>query len=191
VKAVKGEVRILGIDDGHFEKYGPGRDVLVVGAVMRGCSELEGVLSTFVEKDGADATYRLAEMIAATKHRCQLRAVMLSGTTLAGFNIVDIDELSMRTKLPVIAVLRRKPDYDEVRKALACLPGAERRFAISQMAGKIHSYRKVFFQAAGIGQQAAQEIIDATLRKSNLPEPVRIAHMIASGVTTGESTRRA
>jgi endonuclease V-like protein UPF0215 family len=187
---MKPEIKVLGIDDGFFVKK-QAKEVLVIGVVVRGNNEVEGVLSTHVEQDGTDATKKLVEMVRKSRHGKQVKALMLSGTTLAGFNIVDITELSKRCGLPVMAVLRKKPDWGAVRKALANFTDHEQRMERAQRAGKLYSYRKMFFQTAGIDQHGAQEIIDVTMRKSNLPEPVRLAHLIASGVTVGESTKRA
>jgi len=187
---MKDEIRVLGIDDGYFLKHGKGR-VLVVGAVLRGNKELEGILSCSVEKDGRDATKRLVKMINTSKHKRQLRYIMTNGTTLAGFNVLDIAELHKKTRLPVLSVLRKKPNLEKVDKALDHFRDKKARLAILEKAGEMSQYRKLWFQTAGVSLSEAKELIDKTLRKSNIPEPVRIAHIIASGVTYGESTKRA
>jgi hypothetical protein len=187
---MKPEIRVLGIDDGFFIK-GQRGPVLIIGAIMRGIDELDGVVSTYVTQDGTDATQKLSELITKTKHKGQLRAIMLNGVTLAGFNVVDISELSRSARLPVIVVLRKRPDYKGIENALKHFADGGRRLEIIKRAGGIYSYRKLLYQCAGIRQDAAQQMIDIMLRKSNIPEPVRIAHVIASGVTKGESTKRA
>ena len=187
---MKDEIRVLGIDDGYFLKHKKGR-VLVVGAVLKGGGDLEGILSCSVEKDGRDATKRLIGMINSSKHKRQLRYILTNGTTLAGFNIVDIAELHKKTRLPVVSVLRKKPNLDKVDKALGHFRDKKERLSIMGKAGEINRHRKLWFQVAGVSLSEAKELIDKTLRKSNIPEPVRIAHLIASGVTYGESTKRA
>lgn len=187
---MKDEIRVLGVDDGYFLKRGKGR-VLVVGAVLRGGGELEGVLSCHIKKDGRDATDSLVRMVNASKHKRQLRYIIVNGTTLAGFNVLDITELHKKTRLPVLSVLRKKPNLDKVSRALNHFRDKKERLAIIQKAGEISRYRRLWFQTAGLSLSQAKELIDKTLRKSNIPEPVRIAHIIASGVTYGESTKRA
>ncbi len=187
---MKDEIRVLGIDDGYFLKHTKGK-VLVVGAVISGNKELEGVLSCYITKDGRDATRSLVRMINSSKHRRQLRCIMTNGTTLAGFNVLDIVRLHRKTRLPVLSILRKKPNYEKVDRALDHFRDKKERLSVMEKAGEINRYRQLWFQTAGISLSKAKELIDKTLRKSNIPEPVRIAHIIASGVTYGQSTKRA
>ena len=104
---LKPEMRIIGIDDSPLVA----KDVLVVGAVLRGGGWLDGLLSTHIEKDGTDATERLASMITESRNYGQLRVVMLNGVTFGGFNVVDIVELHRRTQLPVIVSRAGSPTW--------------------------------------------------------------------------------
>ncbi len=188
--AVKGEIRVLGIDDGFFPRKARGEPVLLVGAVMRGNSYLDGVVSTAVTLDGTDATERIISLVHGTRHRGQLRAIMINGLTLAGFNVVDIRRVSEETGLPVITLVRKQPDLEAIKKALSHFDDGAERLKIIGRAGKIFHYKKILFQAAGVAQDRAQDMIDVCLMRSLIPEPVRVAHLIASGVTKGESGGR-
>jgi hypothetical protein len=187
---MKDEIRVLGIDDGYFLKH-KDKKVLVVGAVLRGNKDLEGVLSCHITKDGGDSTKRLVELVNGSRHKNQLRYMMTNGTTLGGFNILDINELYEKTRVPVLAVLRKRPDQQKVERALSHFPDKRKRLDKIRKAGQIYSYRRLYFQMAGLTEGQARELIDKTVKIGNLPEPVRIAHLIASGVTYGESTKRA
>ena len=46
-------------------------------------------------------------------------------------------------------------------------------------------------QRIGIERSAAAALVAATTLHGNLPEPLRLAHLIAGGITTGESRGRA
>lgn len=188
--AVKGEIRVLGIDDGFFPRKVRGEPVLLVGAVMRGNSYLDGVLTTTIELDGTDATEKIISLVLNSKHYGQLRAIMINGITLAGFNVVDIRRVSGETGLPVITLVRKQPDLEAIKKALSHFGDGEERLGTIERAGKIFHYKKILFQAAGAAKDRAQDIIDVCLMRSLIPEPVRVAHLIASGVTKGESGRR-
>ena len=120
-RTIKSEIRILGIDDGKFVPHTSGR-VIVVGVIFRGGSWLDGVIHTNVGIDGFDATEKIASMITSSSHCRQLRLVMLNGITFAGFNVVDIEQLHLATKLPIIAVTGDKPDLASIRSALNNLP---------------------------------------------------------------------
>ena len=184
--SIKSEIRILGVDDGKFIPHTEGV-VLVVGVVFRGGYWLDGVMHTNIVIDGFDATEELASMINRSPHRKQLRLVMLYGITFAGFNVVDIKRLSLATKLPVIALTRKKPDLEAVRKALNNLPKSEERWKTILAAGKIHELschgKKIYMELAGISEADAQEIVKLTSTRSSFPEPLRVAHLIASGIS--------
>jgi len=187
---MKDEIRVLGIDDGYFLKH-RGKKVLVVGAILRGNKDLEGVISCHITKDGSDSTKRLIELVNSSKHRNQLRYMMTNGTTLGGFNILDINELYEKTRVPVLAVLRKRPNRQKVGRALDHFPDKRKRLDKIRKAGQIYSHGRLYFQMAGLSEREAKELIDKTVKIGNLPEPVRVAHLIASGVTYGESTKRA
>jgi endonuclease V-like protein UPF0215 family len=190
---LKPEMRIIGIDDSPLVS----KDILVVGAVMRGGGWLDGLLSTHIEKDGMDATERLATMITESRNYGQIRLAMLNGVTFGGFNVVDIEDLEKRTGVPVIAVMRRLPDMESIGRALKNLDHYELRYEAILKAGEISEARTkwrggpVYFQCKGIENDDAIRLIVNTAVHSRLPEPVRVAHIIATGVVLGESSRRA
>ncbi len=188
VRIVKPEIRVLGIDDGKFTPHS-NEAVPVVGAVFRAGYWLEGVMSTQVKVDAFDATEKLAQMILASPHYRQLRVVMLNGITLAGFNIVDIKALNAQTDLPIIAVTDRKADLDSVHAALQNLPNPETRWQAVLNAGEIFPVvtwagkDPIYVETAGITRELATEILRLTATRSKIPEPLRVAHLIASGIS--------
>jgi len=185
-RVIKSEIRVLGIDDGKFIPHTQG-DVLVVGVVFRGGCSIDGVMHTKVTIDGLDATEKLTQMINGSPHRHQLRIVMLNGVTLAGFNLVDIKRLNVDTGLPIIALTNDKPDLDAIHNALKHLPCSEERWQIILNAGEIHEVinkgAKLYMGLAGVRIADALTILDLTSTMGSLPEPLRIAHLIASGIT--------
>ena len=189
-RSVKPEIRVLGIDDGIFVSHTKGM-VDVVGVVYRGGYWLDGVMRTEVEIDGTDATGKIASMITGSPHYDQIRVVVLNGVTFAGFNVVDIKELFEKVGLPVIAVTREKPDFEEIKKALENLPEREKRWKAMENAGKIIEVRprgaeeNVYMQIAGISGKDAEKIVKSTSTRSNVPEALRVAHIIASGLRSG------
>jgi endonuclease V-like protein UPF0215 family len=187
IREVKPEIRVLGIDDGVFTPHSK-ESADVVGVVFRGGYWLDGFMHTQVQVDGMDATEKIARMIMESPHYQQLRVIMLNGVTLAGFNIVDISELHKKTKLPVIAITRDSPDLEDIRKALRNLPCTEARWRVIEKTGKIRRVctrdgeAPIYAHAAGIPERMADQIIKNTSTRSNIPEPLRVAHIIASGL---------
>lgn len=186
-RSIKSEIRVLGIDDGKFIPHTKGT-ALVVGVVFRGGSSIDGVLHTYITIDGFDATKQIVSMINKSAHLKQLRLIMLNGVTFAGFNVVDIKKLNSATKLPVIALTTQKPDLDAVYNAINNMPKSNQRWNIIQSAGEILEIlcktKNLYVELAGINEADATEIISLTSTRSSFPEPLRVAHLIASGVTS-------
>jgi hypothetical protein len=187
-RVIKPEIRILGVDDGVFIPRMRGL-VPVVGVVFRGGYWLDGVMHTKVKVDGFDATGKIASMILNSSHYRQLRVTMLNGITFAGFNVVDIKKLNSKTKLPVIAVTREKPNLEEVHEALKNLPKSEERWKAILNAGEIfevftrNKREKIFMQLSGVLKEDAERILQLTSTRSNIPEALRVAHLVASGIS--------
>ena len=188
-RIIKPEIRVLGVDDGPFIPHTKGQ-VPVIGVVFRGGYWLDGVLHTKIAVDGFDATENIVSMITSSPHYKQLRVIMLNGVTFAGFNIVNIKTLNAATKLPVITVTREKPDFQKIHKALKNLSKSQERcnmilnagepFEVPTRSGK----KKIYMQVAGISRDDAKKILWLTSTRSNIPEALRVAHLIASGIAS-------
>jgi endonuclease V-like protein UPF0215 family len=185
-RVIKPEIRVLGIDDGKFIPHTQGT-IIVVGVVFRGGISIEGVMHTTITIDGLDATEKIISMINTSPHRRQLRLIMLNGITFGGFNLIDIKKLHLATNLPVLALTHEKPNLIEIREALKNLPNFVTRWNLVLEAGEIHELinrgTKIYIETAGISIADAQRIIALTSSRSSLPEPLRVAHLIASGIT--------
>ncbi|MEM7823819.1 MAG: DUF99 family protein [Candidatus Aenigmatarchaeota archaeon] len=191
---VKGEIRILAWDDGPFEHKGKGT-VPMIGVVYRGGKLLDGILRIDVEIDGTDAEAKIIQATNKTKHRGQVRVLMLDGITFGGFNTVNIRNINEKTGLPVIVLLRKKPGFDAFKSAIAKLPHSSERLACVEAAGPIYytsvKSGRLAFQVAGIDRKDAEQVIVTSTVLGNVPEPLRAAHLIATGIVRGESIGRA
>lgn len=188
---IKPEIRILAIDDSALVSD----RIMIVGVVFRGGEWMDGVLRSEITRDGMDATDVIAGMVTGTRHYQQIRVIMLDGVTYGGFNVVDITELQRRTCLPVIVVMRSEPDMARIRDALQNLPAADKRWQSILNAGAIAEIDvhegSLYIQCAGIGITDASKIVQLATTHSHIPEPLRIAHLIATGIVCGESRGRA
>jgi uncharacterized protein len=208
-------VNVIGFDDGPFPREHRG-DVLLVGVV---CSRtrVDGIVSGRIRRDGADSTRRIAELVRASQFGEHVQLIMLQGIAVGGFNVVDIHGLSAALKIPVLVVVRRLPDLASVRRALFSdapstarprVAGAARKWklieqagafelvgpsrrALKRASGLVTSGPKLWIQRAGLSLEEARRAITATTLHGNIPEPLRIAHLIAGGITTGRSRGRA
>jgi hypothetical protein len=181
---------VIAFDDAPFPHDHRG-DVLVVGVACSG-ARLEGVLSTRVRRDGANATRALAARVAASRFAGHTRLLLLQGIALGGFNVVDIHALHAALGIPVLVVARRPPRLAAIRAALlGHVPGGARKWALIEKAGAMEACGGLMAQRAGITLEEAAAVITRLAVNGAIPEPLRVAHLIAGGVTTGESRGRA
>ena len=190
---MKARSRFLGIDDAPFRFSD--ESVPVIGVVVQAPAYIEGVLTTLAEVDGHDATDRIASMVRASRYRAGLAMVLIDGTAVGGFNVIDVDALRETVGRPIVTVTRRKPDLVAIETAL------RRRFddwderlelirrhpveAIRTRAGT------VWVTFVGTKRADVQEALSLTTVRGVLPEPLRVAHLIAAGIVRGESRGRA
>lgn len=181
---------VIGVDDGPFARDHRGR-VLVVATAYAGL-RLEGVLSTRVLRDGADATRAVAACIGASRFARHTRLVMFQGIALAGFNVIDIHALHEELGIPVLVMARRPPALDAIHDALlGRVRGGARKWKLIEKAGPMEPVGAVMVQRAGITLADAGAVIERLSVNGVIPEPLRVAHLIAGGVTTGHSRGRA
>ena len=186
---VKKEIRVVGIDDSPFNKF-KDKKILVVGVVMRGGSWVDGILSTKVAVDGNDSTKKIIEMINRCKFKPQLQCIFLDGIAVAGFNVIDVKELNKKTKLPVVIIIRREPNIEKIKKTLIKINKKD-KIKLIEEAGEVFRIDNIFIQIVGIEIDDLRKILKVVCTRSLIPEPVRLAHLIASGVILGESRGRA
>jgi endonuclease V-like protein UPF0215 family len=180
---------VIGFDDAPFTRGHRG-DVAVVGAAFAG-PRLEGVLITRVRRDGADATRSLRQAVEQSRFAAHTRLIMLQGIALAGFNVVDIHALHAALHIPVLVVARRRPDLASIRRALLeSVPGGLRKWRLIERAGVMEAAGAVWMQRAGITAAAAERAIARFAVNGRIPEPLRTAHLIASGLGGGRSRQR-
>ncbi len=192
LKTIKREIRIVGVDDAPLATKRANR-VDIFGVVYRGGYWFDGLMKGDVEVDGIDATERIAQMILISRHFKQLRIIMLHGLTFAGMNIVDLRTLYDMTQLPTIVVMDRKPRMADFEEAIEKLENSQLRKTALNAAGEITQIRTklnakpIYVQFIGLKLDQLKEVMNVSCTRSRLPEPIRVAHMIAS---TGQTPKR-
>jgi endonuclease V-like protein UPF0215 family len=130
-------------------------------------------------------------MINGSRFVDQIRIVMLDGISLGGFNVIDMDDLSETTGKPVISVTRNPPDNEKVRKALIKnFDDWERRVEIIEKNPLVKvetDYKPVYIRFSGIDESEAKRVVKSSIVRGCIPEPIRLAHVIASAFVLGES----
>ena len=212
-------MNVVGFDDGPFPREHRGA-VLLIGVVSSG-TRIDGIVSGRIQRDGADSTSVMEKVVRASQFAASIQAVLLQGIAVGGFNVVDIHRLAERLEVPVLVVTRRRPNMAAVKRALfADLPtarprvdGAAEKWALIEQAGTLEELGtsrraerraadapsglragaspKLWVQRAGLTLADARRVVQSTTLHGNIPEPLRVAHLIAGGVTTGTSRGRA
>ncbi len=78
----------------------------------------------------------------------------------------------------------------EIRKALEHLPKSEERWKAVLNAGELvevavrHKQERIYVHVAGVSDEDARKVVLLTSTRSNVPEALRVAHLIASGVSS-------
>ena len=180
---------LIGIDDGPFEKHADAMTP-IVGVVMEGPDLVEGVAMTRFSIDGAEVTDFLVRWIQSLRFRPGLQGIVLGGITIAGLAVVDMGRLSEALELPVLVVNRKDPRNHRLAGALESAGLAERLALVDRTPPSISVSGGLYLACAGTTPEEATLLIDASRRKGEMPEPLRLAHLIASAVVRGESRGR-
>ncbi len=189
---MKKQIRILGIDDSPF-KFDD-KKAVVVGAVVRVPNYLEGVMKAEVTVDGTDSTRMLTEMVSKSRYRDQIKVVMLDGIALAGFNVVDLEELHASLGLPVLTVTRDRPDMEKMKTALIKhFDDWRERYALItklELREIPTQHNPLFGCGLGLEWREFVGLVGLTTVRGVVPEPLRMAHLISTAIVGGESYGR-
>jgi endonuclease V-like protein UPF0215 family len=189
METLKSGLKFIGWDDGSFD-FEQEKAVPLVGVIMRGGDFVEGIIKTEVTVDGLDGTRKMTDALAKSKHGDDIGLILLDGITVGGFNVIDIEKLSDKTGVPVLALMRKKPNLEDFRRALKKTPHAEQRLRSVRKAGEIRAMRlqanEIYYQKSGLSEAEAEQAVSITSTHSLLPEPVRLADMIAKSFVNGE-----
>lgn len=182
---LKSGVRILAIDDSHFTKKD--KLALAVGVIGRP-GVIEGIISFDVHVDGDDATSTLIRKVRSSRFADQIRLIVINGITLAGLNMLDLQEVSERLHVPIVSIVRRRPHQKKLEAAIRKSgKGVEWKLALLKKLNaslEIKRMQGLYVQPAGISHDAFKPT------EMQAYYFLRLAHLIAGGVAKGESSGR-
>ena len=110
---------------------------------------------------------------------------------MAGLGVVDIRDLARRLATSVVVVTRREPADVGLIQALETAGLADRISIVERSPRATRVREGLYVASAGAPPEVAARLVLATLGKARVPEPLRLAHLIARAVVTGESRGRA
>ncbi|OPY30861.1 MAG: hypothetical protein A4E32_02187 [Methanomassiliicoccales archaeon PtaU1.Bin124] len=186
-------MRILGIDDAPFTFSDS--TVPIVGALLRSPAYLEAVMTSKVSVDGTDSTAAIIEMVRGSRYSDQVKLVLLDGIAFGGFNLVDIDAVHDSLRVPVATVTRDAPDMIGLKGALQkhfddwqCRWELLERHPVVKIDT---DHNPIYVSFVGIRSDDLKGILRSCTIQGAIPEPLRVAHIIASAFVKGESYGRA
>jgi uncharacterized protein len=188
----KSHPRVVGVDDGSFgrtDTFAP-----IAAVVVSAPEYVDAIARSRVRVDGDDGTDRVIALVRATGAVDGIRAVLLDGVVVGGFNVLDLDRIHAALGVPVVAVTRRPPDFERIRAALRTWFGrdAPRRWALLRAHRLFRvptGAHPILASAVGCTARDAVALLGRTTVRGYWPEPLRLAHLVASADRAGPRVR--
>ena len=180
-------MHLAGVEDGSFNAFQ--RDVksysyLCLVEMLH--DKIENVRLCSIEVDGLDATDKILKMLDGI----HVESIILGGITFAGFNIIDPTKVFQETDIPVIIFSRKKPNNFSMLRALKKhFEDWELRWQIIKSLGDVHEFKpligepSIYFEVIGRSVAWAERVLKSSALLCRIPEPVRVAGIIARGVS--------
>ena len=188
---MKEEPLVLGVDDGPFPPFAKiergKHHALIVGTLMLTPKPLWISVKSIIV-DGMDVTEKTIRIVKEAP--IKPTAVIASGVTFAGFNVLDVEALHRSTSTPVIVVVDRKPDLKSIKNALMKhFDDWELRFRLISRFYPSNSIKvrlgekPVYYASIGMEHKGAEKLIKKTCMRGRMPEPIRLSGLIARRLT--------
>jgi endonuclease V-like protein UPF0215 family len=184
-------IRVLGAAESFKSTQ---KESVLAGVVMRRDLVIDGLALRKMSVGGDDATDSLVSLYRSFR-RNDVNLFMVSGAILSLYNIVDVDELSRKTRLPVVcltfketsgieeSIRRHFPDRVEEKLEADRKLGARKRV-------RLDSGHVVYSRTSGIDAGEVKGILDMFTLQGSVPEPIRVARLLARAALLRRSSRR-
>lgn len=173
-------IRALGVAESFRQGQ---KSSVLAGVVMRSDYIIDGVAYGRTRVGGSDATDAVASLHRKLA-RNDINLVMVSGAILSLYNIVDVDRLSAKTKLPVVCLTYKETAgiEDSIRRHFP--EGAEEKLQAYRKLGertaiKLRTGKRVFVRTSQLEKGETKRVLDGFTLQGSIPEPVRVAKLLA------------
>lgn len=146
---------------------------------------ISNISFSYIIVDGLDCTDRMIDLCLGMGGNFDL--ILLHGAPYGGFNIVDVEKLYLELHSPIISIISSKPDENAVVEALKKhFDDWILRYSLLEKFKPIipidlKGYT-VYVSCYGIDLDNAINILQNITVIGKLPEPLRIARLIARGL---------
>ncbi len=155
---------------------------------MRSDLIIDGFTRSKLKISGSDATASTIDLYTHLR-RNDVNAIMISGSVLSLYNVLDIDEIYLKLKIPVVALSfsRSKSNLAENIESHFSEKVADEKIRLLHKLGdstrlKLETGYEVFVRAAGISPFASNRLLNKFTLQGAIPEPVRVARLLAKAV---------
>ncbi len=181
-------LKAVGVDDGYFPiKCKELKCKTIIAAVLcEGMTPIQVSLKE-ITVDGLDGTDVAYKAIKSLKEIPQV--VFIDGVTVAGFNVIDPESLHLMLGSAIISVFKHDLSLDKIERALK-KHFRDWRVRLETIVRVYRSSRSVPTPwralRVSIYGMSVPEALDCIIKLQNIspiPEPLRLADLIASGLT--------
>jgi uncharacterized protein len=187
----KKAIRALGIAESFRSKADFST---VAGVVLRSDLVIDGFALGQFQVAGSDATSEV-ERLYKSMSRNDINALFLSGSVLSLYNVLDVDQIHSATKIPVLALSFSKSRANLAAniRARFSQKEADQKVKLLEKLGpsseiKLSTGYKIFVRSAGINQAGAKKLLDKFTLQGGVPEPVRVAKLLAKALAAAPKT---
>ncbi|MBO3808127.1 MAG: DUF99 family protein [Candidatus Brockarchaeota archaeon] len=180
VKASKKAIRALGVAE-SFRKSSA--KAFLAGVVMRSDFIIDGFAINRTTISGDDATDSIIALYSSLGRR-DINLIMIGGTVISMYNIIDVNRVFQETGTPVIAVTYRPSEgiEDAIKKHFP--DDWERKLEAYRRLGprsevKLKNGFKVFVRSIGIDDYDSRLVLNRFTFFGRIPEPIRVARLLA------------
>jgi endonuclease V-like protein UPF0215 family len=178
----KKAIRALGVAESFSPKD---KFSTLAGVVMRTDLVTDGFAFGRTKVSGSDATGSIVDLFERLG-RNDVNAILLSGSILSLYNLIDVDSLFDELSVPVIALTFRKSQSDLKRNIEARFhpKEAKSKIKILEKLGKptklvLRTGYPIFVRCSGIEKKQSETLLNRFTLQGAIPEPVRVARLLA------------
>lgn len=171
--------RALGIAESFVRSHPKS---VLAGVVMRRDLVVDGIALATATVGGLDATEAVLEIFKVLNRR-DINCLMLGGAIISWYNVIDLDRVYRETGVPLLNVTyEESPGIEDYIKRY--FGDDEKRLELYRRLGprepvRLKSGGKVFVRYYGMSKREAETVLNAFTKHGGVPEPVRVANLVA------------
>jgi endonuclease V-like protein UPF0215 family len=144
---------------------------------------VDGIIFGEVTVRGMDASDAIIAMV-RRMNRDDLNGILLHGTVIAGYNIIDLSRIHQFSNLPVMSITK-EPHEDLQTHLRTTFPSDwKSRWDIASQNGsmyplKLDTMSIIHVQFVGCDWETATAVLKRLTKFGGVPEPIRVARLLA------------